>query len=449
MAKAQKEAPLKSAWGGVRIYVRHIDGCKRRGDDNSICKCSWWLYSNRKGGEVKRRSLTTPSRAEALKLANEELDGFNPEIAASRAKKAAVKLTSKTPMEAVNLWLDRTAARFGKETSTWTQYRATFGWIHEDGTTRGNMLRYIEAYNRRHHDAPITTIQDITPLILQQWHDSWKHSATTARQKWGVVRSFFNYLHQLGVLTSNPAIAIKAVPDKGEFRNVPFTDAQYQAILQHARVSVDDHVKDGERQVFCRRMTAYMECLRWTGMDLVDAIKLQPARQIDDRNVLTYTRTKTKITAKIPLEPWIADVLRKVPAVPDSEPGMPFRYQSNLIVSDVRIWSRRITKLFGLAGIDRVCLTLKDGTRVEKKPNAKSFRHTFAVDCLSRLRLRVELVARMLGHVDATMVQKHYAPWTEERDDLLIEEVFEARQAYGRRKLQSKDKEKDRRMAVQ
>jgi len=78
-----------------------------------------------------------------------------------------------------------------------------------------------------------------------------------------------------------------------------------------------------------------------------------------------------------------------------------------------------------------------------------SFRHTFAVDALSRLRLRVELVARMLGHTDVQMVQKHYAPWTEERDDLLIEEVFEARQAHGQRKLQSMEKEKGQPAVIQ
>jgi integrase len=311
------------------------------------------------------------------------------------------------------------------------------------------MLRYIEAYNRQHRDAQITTIQDITPVILQQWHNSWKQSTTTKHQRWGVVRTFFNYLHQIGVLPSNPAMAIKAIPNKGEFRNVPFTDAQYQAILQHAGVSVDASVKESERAVCCQRMTAYLECIRWTGMDLIDAIKLQPARQIDERGVLTYTRTKTGITAKIPLEPRIVDLLRKVPAVPDSAPGMPFRYEHNLINSDVRQWSMRIKKLFALAGIKKVTLTMKDGTRIEKAPNAKSFRHTFAVDCLSRLRLRVELVARMLGHADATMIQKHYAPWTEERDDMLIEEVFEARQSYGQRKLQSMQKEKNRETLVQ
>jgi integrase len=285
--------------------------------------------------------------------------------------------------------------------------------------------------------------------MLQQWHDSWELSTTTAYQRWGVVRSFFNYLHQLGVLTRNPAIAIKAVPNKGEFHNVPFTDVQYSAMLQHAGVCVDDRVKDGEREVFCRRMTAYLECIRWTGMDLMDAVKLQPAHQIDGRNVLTYRRTKTGITATIPLEPRIADLLRKVPVAPDSEPNMPFRYQHNLIQSDVHNWSRRINKLFNMAGIVKVTFILKDGTRVEKKPNAKSFRHTFAVDCLSRLRLRVELVARMLGHVDVTMVQRHYAPWTEARDEMLIEEVFEARQAHGQRKLQSMDKEKGHQTVIQ
>jgi hypothetical protein len=36
-----------------------------------------------------------------------------------------------------------------------------------------------------------------------------------------------------------------------EFHNVPFTDVQYSAMLQHAGVCVDDRMKDGEREVFC------------------------------------------------------------------------------------------------------------------------------------------------------------------------------------------------------
>jgi integrase len=435
MANTKKEAPLKSTWGSVRIYVRHIDGCKRKGDANKVCKCSWWLYcNNHKGRVVSRRSLTTPSRAEALKLATYELTGFDPEIAAARAKDAEVKRISKTPLEAVNFWLDRTAASYGTG-SIHKQYRSTFGWVDKDGVTHGAFLEFLERYNQKHRDVSVSTVQDITPEMLQEWHNGWNLSTTTKHQRWGTVRSFFNYLFQLGVLTRNPAIAIKAVPNKGEFRNVPFSDSQYEMILKHAGVYVDDRVKNGESEVYCQRMVAYLECLRWTGMDLMDAVKLCPSTQIDQRGVLTYTRTKTRITAKIPLEARIVEMLRGVPSIPGGEPDTPFRYRNNLITSDVHNWSRRIKKLFQLAKIDKVSFRLKDGSLVEKKPNAKSFRHTFAVDCVSRLRLRVEVVARMLGHVDATMVQRHYAPWTTERDDMLAEEVWEARQARRQREM--------------
>lgn len=47
---------------------------------------------------------------------------------------------------------------------------------------------------------------------------------------------------------------------------------------------------------------------------------------------------------------------------------------------------------------------------VERTSERKALRHTAAVRWL-RQGQRVEEVARMLGHTDAEMVRRHYAPW--------------------------------------
>ena len=55
--------------------------------------------------------------------------------------------------------------------------------------------------------------------------------------------------------------------------------------------------------------------------------------------------------------------------------------------------------------------TLDDAGRPRRKQaNCKQFRHTFAVRQL-KAGQRPEDVARMMGHVDAEMIRKHYAPW--------------------------------------
>lgn len=423
---------LKNLWGTVRPYTRHSPTCKHRNKkDHNACSCPKWLYVNREGEAPRRYSIGTPSWTEALDEAMAVLKSFDPEIAAVRsAIKKQREPQTPTILEAINLWLDRTRNKVGTDTSTIDQYRSTFGWIDKDGQRRGMLLTYVDAYNRRHPaGGRIEFIGQITPIWLQQFYDgpAFAGLATeTKRQRWGVVRSFFAWLHKMGVIPSDPSFAIDRVKSDGRWGNIPFTDEQYEAILSNADWYVDERVKDGERQVYCKRMHAFVELLRWTGMDLVDAIQLRPGEQIDDDGVLRYRRKKTGALAVIPLEAEHAELFRAVPAVPDSVHGMPFRYQGNELASDVHNWSRRCAKLFKLAKIAKVSLQLSDGRFFEKAPNAKAFRHTFAVWALSTARMRLEVVSKMLGHKLITTTEKHYLPWVQDRDRRLIEEVREA-----------------------
>jgi hypothetical protein len=53
-------------------------------------------------------------------------------------------------------------------------------------------------------------------------------------------------------------------------------------------------------------------------------------------------------------------------------------------------------------------------------------RVVFAVQQL-RAGVRPEQVAKMLGHVDTTMIRKHYAPWVEELDTAHVRMIVETR----------------------
>ena len=76
----------KSIYGSVRPYTRHQTGCRYiNNPDHNSCNCPKWLYVwNAETGDRSRKSLTTPSWAEAQRIAAETLRGMDPEIAAAR-----------------------------------------------------------------------------------------------------------------------------------------------------------------------------------------------------------------------------------------------------------------------------------------------------------------------------------------------------------------------------
>jgi site-specific recombinase XerD len=434
---------LKSCFGSVKPYTRHLTSCPYSVEDPEYneCNCPKWLYERRKGGERLRYSLVTPSWTEAVEKATEVLRGFDPEIEAARRMPAQVPRKKTSVLDAINLWLDRTRRQFGDHADIVKQYRSTFGWIDQQGRVHGTLLRFVAQYNHQHPDEPITTIDQMTPLICQEWRDSKSFvygSAVTGHQRWGTIRSFFNFLFQLGVMPSNPVANIKAPAPSDKFANVPFSEDQYKCILDNADWYVDDRVADGEREVYCRRMHAFLELLRHTGMDLSDAVCFQPAYQLMDENVdgvivpvVRYQRRKTDVEAVIPVTHELARLWRSVPLAPDSFPGMPFRYKEHLLKSDVHLWSRRIKALLKLSEITEVQLITKSGKPavdsrgfpIMKETNAKMLRHTAAVGWLVAGH-REETVARMLGHVSTDMIREHYGPWCKQRDAAHIREVL-------------------------
>ncbi len=81
--------PLKSRWGAVKPYTRHERRCRyRRKPDHNDCPCAKWRYVNPRNGRPSRRSLNTPSWAEAMEIATATLRSLDPEIKAARAQTA-------------------------------------------------------------------------------------------------------------------------------------------------------------------------------------------------------------------------------------------------------------------------------------------------------------------------------------------------------------------------
>jgi hypothetical protein len=114
----------KSIYGSVRPYTRHQTGCRYiNNPDHNSCNCPKWLYVwNAETGDRSRKSLATPSWAEAQRIAAETLRGMDPEIAAARAVKNDRK-DAVTVADACDLWIERTRNKFGEHASVLSQYQ--------------------------------------------------------------------------------------------------------------------------------------------------------------------------------------------------------------------------------------------------------------------------------------------------------------------------------------
>ena len=412
---------LKSAYGSVKPYTRHISTCPRAIDkDYNRCKCPKWLYIRDGKGHKQRLSLSTPSWAEAQRIAADKLHGMDPEIAKARAAEQAAKEKQESKKisvgDAWQMWMNRTERKVGKE-GVYTQYQSferVFGrWAESEG---------------------IIYIGEITPLHLERWYSSegWlKLSPVTRAQRWGVLRSVFAHWHSVGAIVTNPIVGIKADRASKDHVQGPYTEAQVAAVFACVAKSALKNVAPGEEKVYVERLEKYLTLLLHTGCDVTDGIVFEPAR-ITDENVdgrvipiYRYCRRKTKVQAIIPLSKDVAAKLRSIPLGPRNSAAMPFRTKGDGdITIDGQLWSRRVRRCLALAGVEAVELPGLDhnGQPRKKSANTKMLRHTFAVRQL-RDGQRPEEVAKMLGHVDTTMVRLHYAPWVQELDTAHIRRV--------------------------
>ena len=235
----------------------------------------------------------------------------------------------------------------------------------------------------------------------------------------------------MGVLKENPCLGIDAPHATKDHVQGPYTDQQVAAVFAHIEDTVPLNLPANERDTYAARLHTFITLLLHTGCDVVDAVLFDQARLVDVQIngngialVYRYHREKTGVQAVIPLIADIAAILRFVPVLPNNPEGMPFRDPNNKATSEAANWSRRVGRVLDAAGVKYVKLPADKHGKARRKPaNAKQFRHTFAVRQVVK-GLRPEVVAKQLGHVDATMVRKHYAPWVPELNEAHIREVI-------------------------
>ena len=346
----------------LTTYRRHEGNCKFTRRDDKRCRCPIWI-DWAIDGKRKRRSLRTRDW----------------QVAAQRAREIEVNATSEVGFapsveDACKKYLVDVERRGLKE-ATHQKY--------------GVLLRQLQEFSNTHG---LVFISDFTLDHTRSFVESWKNKGQSAKKKLELLRTFFSFCLDNGWLKQNFAKKIK--PAKIDPVPVlPFSDAEMTSILAAIKKYPDE--------ANAVRLRALVLLLRYSGLRIMDAATLD-ADTIKNGKLMLRT-AKTGAVVNIPLPPIVLTALKKVP-----DKKHPFWTGKSKPKSAAFVWQRTLGKLFKLAGI--------------QNGHAHRFRHTFAVNLLLR-GVSIENVARLLGHANIKITQKHYDPWIKDRQDALDKAV--------------------------
>jgi integrase len=150
--------------------------------------------------------------------------------------------------------------------------------------------------------------------------------------------------------------------------------------------------------------------MRWSGLSIRDAIRLERSNLTEDDEVSLY-RAKTGHPVYVPLPPHVAAALRNIPPGFCPNPRYFFWTGNGNIRSAVGNWQRSLRRVFELADIKQA-----DGKK--KRCHPHMFRDTFAVECLLA-GVPLEQVSILLAHKSVKVTERHYAPWVRARQEQL------------------------------
>jgi integrase len=235
---------------------------------------------------------------------------------------------------------------------------------------------------------------------LDGYRRRWHMRANSARKKLERLRKFFGFCVEREWCGKNPALALD--PPKVVIRpTLPFTDEEMENILWATEIYRDDYGKCPLE--YASSIKPFVLVLRFTGLRIGDAVRLERSR-IQDGKLLLYSQ-KTNVPVWLPLPEEVLKALEDV-----GNERFYFWSGNGDSESAVKDWQRTLRQLFKVAGV--------------KGGHAHRFRDCFAVDLL-RKGVSLENVATLLGN-SVRIAEKHYAPWVQARQAALEGAVAKA-----------------------
>lgn len=351
----------------LTLYRRHIAKCGQTSRRYRRCSCPVWVQGTLGGEEIRKSlDLTSWEAAETL------IRGWK------EAGKIGVETLSVAIPEAVEKYLRDAESRL--KASTVDMYRRGLrhlvGWCAHEG---------------------IAAITELGIEKLRTYRETWTCRPVTAARRIDRLKIFLGFCLDSGWVQKNAAKALKP-PEVKYVGKAPFTEDELRRIFEACGQLVTRGTYGKEN---VKRVRAFVYILRYTGLRISDAAKLQTSHVQDGKVLLRTEKTGTLVW--IPIPGFVVDALAEVPRVGE------FYFQTgHAKPKTVRGgWDRTIRTILRLAGVNH--------------GSAHAFRTTLAVDLLNK-GIAVETVAAILGNSPA-IVMKHYAPFVKSRQDALEEAV--------------------------
>jgi integrase len=225
--------------------------------------------------------------------------------------------------------------------------------------------------------------------------------------------SFFSFCVRNELLRKNPMEALKKPKTPDIVPTDYFLPAEFDAIVK----ATEKYEFGGGNDCHDRalRMRALTLLMRWSGLSILDATKLERDRLSTNENgddqIFLY-RAKTGVPVYVVIPSVAADALR---ALPNSNPRYFFWSGNGDPRSAAKGFQRSYWKVFRLAAIK-----MPDGTR--KRCHPHMFRDTFAVELLLA-GVPIDQVSLLLGHSSVKVTERHYAPFSKARQQQLAAAV--------------------------
>ena len=246
----------------------------------------------------------------------------------------------------------------------------------------------------------IVYLAELTLDNITNFRNRWKNKGTTSNRKASRLRGFFRYCKVRRWIKENPAELLE--PSKEDA--VPtdhFYPEEFEKILDATYVSHEWH---GGHDFRFRsdRIRAVLLFKRWTGMAIIDVVRFEKFRLVQDQDgdwVVKLHRTKTGEWVEVTIPPEAAQAVLALPPLSEEYFFWSGRGEPQTACKG---WRRCLAKVFKAADLKR------NGKKLRCHPHM--LRDTFAIEKLEAGVL-MEEVSKLLGHANIGITQKHYQPW--------------------------------------
>lgn len=360
----------------VTVFTRHSSDCARKDDRYSKkCDCRKWLYVE---GSRKPISAKTRSWQEAEKKAS-KLREANKQSAAP-----VFDLQPGTMCEAVTKFLENKAQE-------------------GHGKAWNRMLKRELTDFADWCAVKLVTPANVNVVVFEEYRKTWKGAPGTRSRRQTRLSVFSKYCLDRDWMRHNfvekmSKIKVPRSP------TLPLTREEFdRTIAAVEQYGSRSHDASWRRQ----RAVAMLLLLRWSGLRISDAAKLERSKLTDDGKLFLYTQ-KTGQPVYVPLPPSVAKTLRELPNL--ENPSYFFWNGISAAETPGKEWWRTLKKIFKLAGFNA-------------KPHM--LRDTFAVEMLVA-GVTLEEVSVLLGHSSTKITEEHYKPWVRARQEQLERSVLKA-----------------------